>query len=150
MFKHNISFGEDLECVRTYNFTDKSVLDVVYRSKTIHNSTKKGIKNYKDITDKVEPFVYYLASKYLKRRELSYEYEIRFEIGISSSEHRYQLLMDEYYLSLTENYKLKSYMGNKNIEIVEKVVKYFDGLLTIPFEIVIKVYENILDVDQID
>ena len=75
LFKHKIPFYSlREENINRYQFSTSSGLNIVYKTNTIKHPLELGINNFKDLMDKVNPFIYYLASKYQNVIEWNYEY----------------------------------------------------------------------------
>ena len=83
LFKNNIPFYSSRnEYISEYNFTTDTTLNISYKTNTIHQPIK-------DLMYKINPFIYYLASKYQNIKQWSQEYEIRFDIGVAFSIEEY-------------------------------------------------------------
>ena len=140
LFKHNISFTQGNEFVSEYTFNNSSLLNTVYYSETIYNPIEKGIKYYKDLMDKIEPFLYYLGSKYQNIREWD-EHNIRFMVDIYHDD-------VEGHTSLFDNiYKLISYLDDKYLELLEKWRNedIENQVIEGPFGITVSVYEEYIN-----
>ena len=78
LFKHNIFFtpgNEDrTSCISNDNFS----INVVYETKEMILRGDNNIKYPKDLLDRIDPFLYYLASKYQKYKENN-QYEAFFK-----------------------------------------------------------------------
>ena len=84
VFKNNIPlYSLTNEYLCEYNFGTAITLGISYKTNTIYQPIKLGISNYKDLIDKVNPFIYYLASKYQNAREWFYEYEIKVDVAVA-------------------------------------------------------------------
>ena len=72
--KHNIFFTPFEEHVTNFICTRNFYISIVCKSNTIYDVKSLGIKNFKDLMDKIEPFLFFLASKYQTKKE-NYYYE---------------------------------------------------------------------------
>ena len=136
--KYNIFFTYQREDVSHYGrcFT----ITGIYKSNTIYNIESLGITNSNDLANKIEPFIYYLASKYLKRRENNYNYLVSLDLGLffvdesSDNENKY-IRVNRFYMDIhaRQNYHLWLYLERKEINNIN------ENLLTKPFEIHIDV-----------
>ena len=79
ILKHNIFFTPFKEHVTNFINTRNFDISTVYKSNKIYDVKSLGIKNFKDLMDKMEPFLYYLASKYQKKKENNYYYNAFFK-----------------------------------------------------------------------
>ena len=73
ILKHNICFTPFKEHVTYYINIRNFSISIVYKSNTIYDIKSLGIRDVNDLVNKIEPFSYYLASKYQKRKENNYE-----------------------------------------------------------------------------
>ena len=77
LFKNKIPFYSIMdELITNYfhkiydtGYDTGNVLYASYRTNSIHEPIKLGISNYKDLMVKVNPLLYYLASKYKDMEE---------------------------------------------------------------------------------
>ena len=68
LFKHNIFFTSVNEDRISFVSNDNFSISVVYISKNIM-WREKNINQLGDLLDQIDPFLYYLASKYQKSKE---------------------------------------------------------------------------------
>ena len=114
-----------------------SGLNIVYKTNTIKHPLELGINNFKDLMDKVNPFIYYLASKYQNVIEWNYKYEIFFDVIVAFPEEEYEVILNDYTLS--------KYPNDLSIDITEQNLHDFseegiEKLISTPFHIIISVY----------
>ena len=137
LFKHKFPFYSlRKECINRYGFRN-SELNIDYKTNTINHPIELGINNYKDLMDKVNPFIYYLASKYQNLIEWNYEYEIFFDVDVVFPGEEYELILT--------NYRLNKYHNDLSIDITEQNLHDFteediEKLISTPFHIIISVY----------
>ena len=67
LFKHNIFFSPVNEDRTSYISNDNFSINVAYISKNI-TLEKLNIRHVEDLLDQIDPFLYYLASKYLENK----------------------------------------------------------------------------------
>ena len=138
LFKHKIPFYSlREENINIYEFSARSRLNIVYKTNTIKHPIKLGISNFKDLIDKVNPFIYYLASKYQNVIEWNYEYGIFFDVIVAFPKEEYELILKDYILS--------KYPNDLSIDITEQNLNNFskkdiEKLINTPFHIIIDVY----------
>ena len=139
LFKHKIPFYSlKKECIKRYEFsTISGGLNIVYKTNTIKHPIELGISNFKDLMDKVNPFIYYLASKYQNVIEWNYEYEIFFDVGVAFPGEKYEAILIDY--------RLSKYHNDLSIDITEQNLYDFteediEKLISTPFHIIISVY----------
>ena len=150
LFKHKIPFYSLTE-EYIIKFNTKSILlNIAYKTNTIKHPIELGINNLKDLLDKVNPFIYYLASKYQNIIEWDYEYRIFFDIVVVFPE-------EEYGISLS-NHRLSEYFNDLSIDntkqnLYEFIKEDIEELISTPFHITIWVsaeYMNRLYEDEDD
>ena len=82
LFKHKIQFHSQREDLSFFpKINNDAALTATYSSELIDNPEEKGIKNYGDIVNGIEPYLYYLASKYQNFMEWVVN-DIRFSIYV--------------------------------------------------------------------
>ena len=133
MFKHKIQIHRQSENLTRFpNIDDDAILYISYRSELIDNPEEKGIKNYGDITNGIEPYLYYLASKYQNFTEWNRNY-IRFSVYV---------YRDEVSVPLYDNqYKITSLASDRHMKIDENNTRASNQNLPVegPFTIFIDV-----------
>ena len=138
LFKHKIPFYSlREENINIYEFIARSRLNIVYKTNTIKHPIKLGISNFKDLIDKVNPFIYYLASKYQNVIEWNYEYGFFFDVIVAFPKEEYELIL--------KDYRLSKYPNDLSIDITEQNLNNFskkdiEKLINTPFHIIIDVY----------
>ena len=104
LFKNKIPFYSlRKECINRYEFSTNSTLNIVYKTNTIEDPIELGISNFEDLMDKVNPFIYYLASKYQNVIEWNYEYKIFFDVIIAFPREEYKKILTDYILNKYHN-----------------------------------------------
>ena len=143
LFKHKIPFYSlREENINIYEFNTKSCLKIVYKTNTIKHPIELGISNFKDLMDKVNPFIYYLASKYQNVIEWNYEYGIFFDVILAFPKKEYELIL--------KDYKLSKYPNDLSIDITEQNLYDFskediEKLINTPFHVIIDVYAEYIN-----
>ena len=143
LFKHKIPFYSlREENINIYEFSTKSQLNIVYKTNTIKHPIELGISNFKDLMDKVNPFIYYLASKYQNVIEWNYEYRIFFDVIVAFPKEEYELIL--------KDYRLSKYPNDLSIDITEQNLYDFskediEKLINTPFHIIIDVYAEYIN-----
>ena len=138
-FKNNRPFYSlRNEYISEYNFTKDATLNISYKTNTIHQPIKLRISNYKDLMDKINPFIYYIASKYQNIKEWSQEYEIRFDVGVTFSIEEYVCVLSDYKLST---------QYDDTIDITEQELDDYteediEKFISVPFHIIIDVHAD--------
>ena len=92
--------------------------------------------------DKVNPFIYYLASKYQNVIEWNYEYGIFFDVILAFPKKEYELIL--------KDYRLSKYPNDLSINITEQNLYDFskediEKLISTPFHIIISVYAEYIN-----
>ena len=92
--------------------------------------------------DKVNPFIYYLASKYQNVRTWFNEYEIKFDVAVALSEEEHTPILCDY--------KLSTYLNDTPLDITEQELDDYteediEKLISVPFHILIDVYAEYFD-----
>ena len=142
LFKHKIPFYSlREENINRYEFSTNSRLHIVYKTNTIKHPIELGISNFKDLMDKVNPFIYYLASKYQNVIEWNYEYRIFFDV-VAFPEKEYEVILNDY--------RLSKYPNDLSIDITEQNLYDFseegiEKLISTPFHIIISVYAEYIN-----
>ena len=143
LFKHKITFYSlREENINRYEFSTNSGLNVIYKTNTIKHPIELGISNFKDLMDKVNPFIYYLASKYQNVIEWNYEYGIFFDVVVAFPEGEYEVILNDY--------RLSKYPNDLSIDITEQDIYDFseegiEKLISTPFHIIISVYAEYIN-----
>ena len=143
LFKHKIPFYSlREENINIYQFSTKSCLNIVYKTNTIKHPIELGISNFKDLMDKVNPFIYYLASKYQNVIEWNYEYGIFFDVILAFHKKEYELIL--------KDYRLSKYPNDLSINITDQNLYDFskediEKLINTPFHIIIDVYAEYIN-----
>ena len=149
LFKHKIPFYP-LGKERIDRFDTDTILNIVYKTNTIKHSIELGINNFEDLMDKVNPFIYYLASKYQNVIEWDYHYGIVFDIFVVFPEEKCKLILPLYVIIKHPN--------DLSIDITEQNLCDFtkediEELISTPFHVTIWVsagYTNRLYEDEED
>ena len=81
LFKHNIFFTPVNEDRTSFISKDNFSISAAYISKNIMLE-KLNIRHVEDLLDQIDPFLYYLASKYQKYKENN-QYEAFFQVDFS-------------------------------------------------------------------
>ena len=143
LFKHKIPFysiGE--EYINRNGFSTNFGLNIVYKTNTIKHPLELGISNFKDLMDKVNPFIYYLASKYQNVIEWNYDYGIFFDVVVAFPKREYEVILNDY--------KLSKYPNDLSIDITEQNLYDYseegiEKLISTPFNIIISVYAEYIN-----
>ena len=138
LFKNSIPFYRTgNEYITEYNFGTDATLSTSFKTNKIYQPIKLGISNYKDLMDKVNPFIYYLASEYQNVRNWDHKYEIKFDVVIAFPEEEYTPILCDY--------KLSTFLNDTSLDITEQELDDYteegiEKLVSVPFHIIIDVY----------
>ena len=113
ILKHNICFTSSEENVSTFISTRNFDISIVYKSNTIYDVKSLGIKNFKDLMDKIEPFLYYLAGKYQTKKE-NYCYEAFLNVDLAFPGEDFSTI----YFPLINNYFIHECIEENNLLVL--------------------------------
>ena len=81
LFKHIIFFTSFInKHITDYISISNFTINVVYVSNTMYNVKKLGIRDVDGLIDKIDPFLYYLASKYQEKNKENNSYDAFFRV----------------------------------------------------------------------